>query len=479
MALPPGPSARPVVQTLRWTIRPVAMLERCTRDYGDCFTMRLLPLGDVVVLSDPAAIKDVFQGDPELLHAGEANTVLEPVVGSRSVLLLDGAEHMRQRKLMLPAFHGERMQRYGELIAEITERQVESWPIDEPFPLRPRMQAITLEVIMRAIFGVDERARLDRLGDALRKMLDLTVSRFVLVNLPLVGRYRGPGSAWRAFDRAVADVDRLLFEEIRRRRDDPAAADRDDVLSMLLQARDERGEPLTETELRDELVTLLVAGHETTATALAWAFERLLRRPASLARLTEEVTEMNASANGEGAAAGDGSGDGTAGEGGYLDAVVKETLRLRPVLMLVLRRLTQPLEVAGHDLPAGTNVAPCVYLVHRRPDIYPDPAAFRPERFLERPAGTYSWIPFGGGVRRCIGASFATYEMKVVMSTILRRAQLRAPATDEFERPRRRSVTMAPDRDARVVLDARGDSARRAPPASAARSSCASSIRRP
>jgi len=432
MALPPGPSAPMPVQAMRWISRPVSFMEDCARRYGEAFTIRLPSEGDIVFLTDPAAVKQVFTGDPEVFHAGEANGILEPLVGRHSVLLLDESAHLRQRKLLLPPFHGRRMERYGEVFREVTEREMERWPVGEPFALRPRMQAVTLEVIMRAVFGIEGEARLAELGARLARMLDLSASRFPLLVVPALRRYRGPGGPLRAFNRARQAVDEMLFEEIDRRRADPAVDERDDVLAMLVQARDEDGEPMSPQELRDELMTLLVAGHETTATGLSWAWERLLRRPDAHARLVDEVA---------------GGGE------DYLDAIVYETLRLRPVIQLVMRRLTQPVTVAGYDLPAGANVAPCVYLVHRRPDVYPEPALFRPERFLGQPADTYSWIPFGGGLRRCVGASFALHEMRMVLRTMAERAVLRAPGASRHERPRRRTVTMAPAQGAVVVLD--------------------------
>ena len=419
-------------QALRWVSRPVAVMEECSKRYGEAFTISLPSEGNVVFLTDPEAVKEVFTGDPSVFHAGEANGILEPLVGRHSVLLLDEATHLRQRKLLLPPFHGRRMQRYGELFQAVTDEQMDGWPRGEPFPLRPRMQAITLEVIMRAVFGVEDHARRAELGARMARMLDLSASRFPLLVFPGLRRYDGPGAPLRAFHAALASVDAIVFDETARRRVDPDVESRDDILSVLVQARDEDGEPMSAQELRDELMTLLVAGHETTATALSWAWERLLRRPAALERLTAEVA---------------------AGEDGYLDAVVKETLRLRPVLQVVLRKLTRPTTVAGMDLPAGANVAPCIYLVHRRPDIYPEPASFRPERFLERPAETYSWIPFGGGIRRCVGASFALAEMQVVLRTMVERAVLRVPDAARHERPRRRTVTMAPADDSLVVLE--------------------------
>ena len=436
MGLPPGPRLPAGVQTLLWVLCPTRLLEWCWRRYGDPFTLRLAHIGDLVVLADPEAIQTVFTGDPDLLLAGEGNRVLEPVVGRHSVLLLDGAAHLRHRRLLLPPFHGERLHQYGARIAEIARRELDRWPVGVPLALRPRMQAITLEVILRVVFGIEEAARLQQVRGPLQLALDLAASRtllFLLLWLPRAHTPRSRGPRAR-FQQALARVDAVLFEEIGRRRQAPATAGRDDILSLLLEARDEHGRPPSEVELRDELMTLLVAGHETTATALAWAFERLLRTPSALAGVQRELAQ---------------------GGGAYLDAVLKETLRLRPIIPIVVRRLAAPMVLQGHALPAGVHVAPCIYLVQRRPDIYPDPAAFRPERFLDRPTDPTAWIPFGGGIRRCLGASFATYEMKVVLGTILAGARLR-PARRAAEPIRRRSLTFAPARDALVVLEERG-----------------------
>jgi cytochrome P450 family 135 len=431
--LPPGPKLPAAIQMGEWIVRPIPFLERCRRKYGDFFTARFM-FGNVVFVADPEVIKEVFKGDPDTFHAGEGNaTPLEPVVGQHSVLLLDGPEHMRQRKLMLPSFHGERMQRYGPLMAEITEREVERWPVGHAFGLRPRTQAITLEIIMRAVFGIEDAERLERLRDRLSRLLDIGMQRTALAGIALPALRNTVGRRlWARFQRLRADVDEVLFDEIARRRDAPDAAERDDVMSVLLLARDEDGRPMTDQELRDELMTLLVAGHETTATTLAWAFYLLLRHPPVLARLEAEIE---------------------AGESDeYLQAVIKETLRVRPVIPGVIRKLTAPVELNGYELPTGTRVAPNIYLTHRRPEIYPQPERFRPERFLESSADTYSWIPFGGGIRRCLGASFATYELKVVIPTILRQVRLRA-ADDREESIRRRAITFVPERDARVVVE--------------------------
>jgi cytochrome P450 len=427
--LPPGPSASTTIQSVQWIVRPTAMMERCQRRYGDMFTLRLVHEGRWVFLAHPDAVKQVFTGDPRLLHAGEANVVLLPFLGRNSVLLLDEQPHMAQRKLMLPSFHGERMRRYGQTMAEVTEREVETWPAGRPLKVWPRMQAITLEVVMRTVFGVTDTTRLRRLEAALREVLSWGSDPRRMAMIAVMGPHRLSGAP--AFRRVMAPADALLFEEIRRRRGAHDLEERDDVLSMLIQARDEEGRGMSDQELRDELMTLLVAGHETTATSLAWAIERLVRHPESMERLRAEIA---------------------AGEDAYLDAVVKETLRLRPVLSIVLRRLKEDMEIGGRMLPAGVTVAPSIYLVHRRPDIYPDPHAFRPERWLDQSAGTYTWFPFGGGTRRCLGASFALFELKAVLSAVLSRVTLRT-ADPRPERLVRRAVTLVPGNGAEVISE--------------------------
>ena len=427
-SLPPGPPYPRPLQTLGWGFRPGPFMERCQRRYGDMFTLKIASEGTWVFVTHPDTVKQVFTGDPRLLHAGEGNRVLMPLLGQNSVLLLDEDPHMRQRKLMLPPFHGERMRAYRDVMTSVTEAELERWPQGDPLELWPRMQAITLEVIVRTVFGVSDGERLAALRSALRELLEWGSDPRRLMVVAMLGPSRLEHI--RSFTRVRDRADELLFEEIRERRSAPDLAERDDVLSMLLQARYEDGSGMSDKELRDELMTLLVAGHETTATALSWAVERLVRHPEKLERLAS-------------------------GDEEYLDAVVKETLRLRPVLPIVLRRLTEPLEIGGRELPAGVAVAPCIYLMHRRPDVYPEPTRFRPERFLEQQAGTYTWIPFGGGVRRCLGATFAIFEMKVVLETIAARLQL-TPADPRSERISRRLITLIPERGAQVVVGRAG-----------------------
>ena len=362
----PDPRRPSPIQMWEWIARPIPFLERCNRTYGDMFTVRF-PVGTIIFISDPEVIKEIFTGDPDVLHAGEANaTPLEPLMGKNSVLLLDGPEHMRQRKLMLPSFHGERMQRYGDLMREITEEEIRRWPHAEPFPLRPRTQAITLEIIMRAVFGIEDAERLEQLRGRLGRLLDIGMQPTALASIVLPPLRKTIGRrTWERFQRLRSDVDEVLYDEIARRRTASDIAERTTCSRSCSRRATRQGKPLTDVELRDELITLLVAGHETTATTLAWAFDLLLRHPRELARLQAEIE---------------------AGEGGeYLDAVIKETLRIRPVVPGVVRKLTAPLEVDGHHFPAGIRLAPNIYLTHRRADVYPEPERFQPERFLEQP----------------------------------------------------------------------------------------------
>jgi cytochrome P450 len=429
MPMPPGPPLPRALQTLGFILVPARFIDACRRRYGDIVTFSSLFDPRFVMVFEPDMVKQVFRGPPDGLHAGEANAVLGPVVGERSLLLLDGAEHLRERKLMLPPFHGERMRAYAEVIREAADSSIASWPLGEPFALLPRMQSLTLEVIMRAVFGVHESAGAGELAQRIRALLDPVSRRSVLL-LALSGGRLGAG-AGQSFQERRRALDELIHREIVRRRAAEDLDRREDVFSMLLLARGENGQPMSDSELRDELVTLLVAGHETTATALAWAFELLLRNAKVLQRLKAEL------ARGE--------------SDEYLEVVVKEVLRLRPVIMGVGRVVRgRPFEVGGYQIPAGVEINPSIAAIHRREDRYPQARAFRPERFLGPNApDTYSWLPFGGGTRRCLGASFATFEMQAVIRRVLERTTL-VPVGRRPERGVRRGITFVPARGVRV-----------------------------
>ncbi len=428
--LPPGSRRPALVQALRYGRDPLGFLAASQRRYGDIFTVRFPYFGRIVYVAEPDLVKEVFTGSPATFHAGEANaTVLEPPLGPNSVLNLDEEPHMRQRKLLLPPFHGERVRRYGELIVEMTRREMAGWPVGEPFAMRPHTQRITLAVIMRAVFGVQDERRLARFA----QLIDEFARRVgTIVSLPFTRHDLGRLSPWGRFVRARRALDEFVYAEIRMRRAEPGHEQRDDVLSLLLGARDEEGRPMSDRELRDELVTVIAAGHETTATGLAWALERLTHNPEVLARLRASLA---------------------AGEEDYLEATVKETLRARPVLVDVARKLTAPIRIGGYELPAGTFVLPAIAALHQREDLFPQPERFRPERFLGTGVDNYAWIPFGGGVRRCIGAAFAEFEMRTILREIVAGAELRA-AEPAPERVRVRNITLAPAKDGRVVLAA-------------------------
>lgn len=426
--LPPGPETSAGEQSARWASEPLPFLEECRQRYGDTFTLRLRHLGTWVVLSDPEDVKRVFSTDSNDLGVGVPNLALLPVLGAHSVMLSEEPEHMTRRKLMLPRFHGERMREDAEMMTELARREVRAWPVGEPFALWPRMQALTQEVVMRAVFGDDE-GRLDRLRDLLTELTATVNDEALLGELA----ERGPdwleaSPRWRA---AMAPVEAEVLAEVARRRAEGEDS-RKDAVSILIEARGEDGSPLSDKELRDELLTLLTDGP--TSSSLAWVFERLLRHPAKLERLQSELL----------------AGDGEA----YLDAVIKETLRLRPPVSVVVRRLLKPATLGGYDLPAETLIAPCVYLIHHRADVYENPGEFVPERFLAQRAAVPTWIPFGGGARRCLAASYAEQEMKRVLRTVLEEVELE-PVESEGERVTRGAIAFSPAQHGLVVAKPR------------------------
>ena len=436
--LPPGPRTPAPFQIAQWAFRPIPFMRRCAEAYGDVFTTRIMGSAPVVFFSDPAAIRQVFTGDPGNLLAGKANSkVLRWLLGPNSLLVLDGPRHKRERKLLAPPFHGERMRVYGEIMSEITDRSIDAWPLETPFPVQSRMQEITLDIILRAVFGVHEGARLSSLRALMIEYLKVMVGRNLLLAL----------ASWGRVARLQRDIDRLLHGEIRRCRSE-AQAGRTDIMAMLVAAHDEEGRYMSDEEIRDELVTMLLAGHETTATSLAWVMQRMLQYPDVLETARAEV----ASVIGEGPLSPSPTAEQIA-RLSYLDAVIKETARLDPVLPVTVRILETDMRIGGYELPAGSIAAPCIYLTHRRPGIWPDPDRFNPERFIGRRADPYTFFPFGGGTRYCIGAAFATYEMKVVLARILSRVKLR-PDPGHRVRMVRRGITFAPSGGTPVIRSA-------------------------
>ena len=443
--LPPGPGFPRLLQTVGFMVGGRRYLEALRRRYGGAVTMGTVFDGRFVMIFDPALVKQVFQGSNDRLHAGEANALLGPLLGERSVLVLDGDEHLRHRRLMLPAFHGQRLRAYERVMVDAIDREIDAWPVGRPFAVLPSMQAVTLTVVMRAVFGFDPGPADTELRDRLRAMIEpITARRRGMIVLALTRGRAGAGAGTFAARRAA--VDEILLAEIARRRSDPDLAEREDVFSALLLAEDEDGARLTDREVRDELVTLLVAGHETTATALAWTLDLVLHTPSVLARARQ--------------------GDDT-----YLDAVVKESLRIRPIIPGVGRVVRgAPYPLGDYLIPDGVEVNPAIRVMHRRADLYPQPGQFRPERFLGPDAGgrvggvagggvggvpnTYTWLPFGGGTRRCVGASFALMETRVVLRRILERTELQAAARRQ-DKVELRAITLAPRNGVRVVLPGR------------------------
>jgi cytochrome P450 len=436
MVLPRGFNVHPAVQMLRWVRDPFAFLEEGQARYGDAFTLRL-PLWPVVILADPRAVKDAFGLGPDQAHAGKANFILKPLLGEHSLLLLDGAEHIRQRKMMLPAFHGERMHAYGSTMLEMAHDSIDRLPVGATFSLQRAMQGVTLQVILRTVFGLEQGPRFTDLADVLTQMLDAGAQPILF--LPQTHRDFGRYSPWGRFVRLRARADEIVRAEIRRGRD-RGTAGRTDVLAMMLDARDEDGASLTEDEIRDELLTLLVAGHETTATALAWAMRWILPDASLASRLTAEIAT----------AGGDPS---KLAKLELLDATIKESMRLQPVVPNVARMLQEKTTLGDREFPGGTLVAPSIYLVHRRPSLYAEPRRFRPERFVGFKPASWEWLPFGGGLRRCIGAAFAIYEMKMVLAALLPRLRMRL-ATEQVTAVRR-GVTIMPSHGLRVVVTGR------------------------
>jgi cytochrome P450 len=440
LSVPPTLPLSRVAQTLRFNVRQIEYVFRARRELGEVFRLRGIIDDELEVITcHPDHVRSLFTADPALAPSLTGESPLRPIVGPNSVLTLTGAEHMRQRKLLLPPFHGEAIERYTAMIADAAEREIDRWPLDRAFALAPAMQAITLDVIMSGIFGVEGKPAAGTpergLREAIRRAAALSTQPFAqLLELLDVGRSEPVG----LLRQVVAWIDRYVYAIIAERRRAHDGGERNDILSLLLEARHEDGSPMSDEELRDELLTLVLAGHETTANSLAWAFERLVRTPDAYARLREEVR----------------ASDGDGAQGSYVEATIHEAMRSRPVIPIIGRRVEVPWQLGEWHLPAGTAVLVSILLLHHRPDVYPDPFSFRPERFLGAKPGTYTWIPFGGGIRRCLGAALAMAEQRVVLSAVARRTDM-SVADPEPEHARHRNVTMIPARGARVVMHSR------------------------
>lgn len=425
--LPPGPRLPMLIQTAIFAGHRKWFLPQLRKRYGDVFTIRLVPGGRVaVVLSRPEHIKEMFSAPVDVAHTGEGNTVLAAIMGQNSLMILDEDDHLRMRKQLMPAFHGQALRGYQSMVARLSEQAAQTWTVGESFRLHDRMRALTLEIILQVVFGVTDVRRLDRLRPLVDRVVRVNPVIMLGAFYPRLLRY----PPWRRYLDIQQEVDELLYAEIAERRDSPDLADRGDVLSRLLQAG-----TWSDVELRDQLVTLLLAGHETTATSLAWAFHELCRRPDLLAK-AQQAADTDDDA--------------------YLDAITKESLRRRPVVYQVGRRLTEPYDVGGYRLPRGTTVMPAIGLLHQDPGPYPDPDDFRPERFLgDHPVPSSAWIPFGGGNRRCLGAGFSLMESTEVLRAVLQRYDVR-PRRPQPEPARALNVTLVPARGCEVIVSRRG-----------------------
>jgi cytochrome P450 family 110 len=448
MKQPPSQQTQPLWNLMQWIVRPLEFLEECAQQHGDCFSVQFGNLPPLIFFSHPQAIETIFTASSSQFDSGRANWILRTTVGDHSLLLLDGDRHQRQRQLLMPPFHGERMRDYGQLIGQITEDVISQWQVGQPFVLRPYMQEISLRVILRAVFGLDTGDRYQQLKQKLSALLEVTSSRFGFATsfFPILQRDLGAWSPGGQFIRFKQQIDQLLYAEIHDRRNQPDA-DRTDILSLLLAARDAAGQPMSDEELRDELITLLVAGHETTATAITWAMYWLHRHPAVRHELLTELNTLGSEPEPMAIA-----------RLPYLNAVCSETLRIYPVGFIAEIRIAKaPIQVMGYDFEPEAHLVPCVYLSHHRDDLYPDSKQFKPERFLDRQFSPFEFFPFGGSNRRCIGAAFALFEMKLVLATILSRYQLTL-ANQRPVVPVRRGVTIAPQGGVKMVVTARSSS---------------------
>lgn len=448
----PGPKAPALIQLLQWVANPLTFMEKYAKQYGDIFQVKLNR--PMVFISHPKAIEEIFKTNPKQFDCGVGNQLLRPLLGDRSLALLDGTPHKRQRQLLMPPFHGERMQAYGKLICHIAGQVANKWEVGERFSMRKSTQDISLKVILQVVFGLDEGDRYDQIEQILSETLESLGSpwKASMLFFKSLQIDLGTWSPWGKFIRQRQKFDELLYAEISERRQEleltrncvaqaSSCCYRYDILTMLLLARDQEGQPMSDLELRDELMTLLFAGHETTATALAWAFYWIHHQPEIYNKLLQELEDF-----------GDNPDPIAIIKLPYLNAVCCESLRIYPVGMLTFLRIPKlPITMIGKTYPPGIPLAICIYLTHHREDLYPEPKKFKPERFLERQYSPSEFLPFGGSNRRCIGAAFAMFEMKLVLATILRRHSL-ALAEKQQVKPVRRGVTLAPAGGVKMVM---------------------------
>lgn len=439
--LPPGPKTPSWWQLLRFAGDPLGLIDACHRRYGDTFTVES-GSGPFVMISDPEAVREVFRGSPDALHSGEANRLFEATLGRRSVLVLDEAPHARQRRVLIPPLKGERMRAFFDAMRLETLEAIRAWPRDRPFRALPAMRRITLRVILRTALGLAPGADLDRFERKIERFLAHGRQRFALVMMTVLPIERLTGSRWAPLFRQLRDLDGDLFALIAGRRRGECPPSGENVLDDLLAASHEDGSPLDDQEVRDALVTILVAGHDTTALALSWALIDLVPRPEVVDRITDELARVTGGGPPEAA-------DLPALE--YLDGAIRESLRLSPVVPFVVRKTVRPFAAGGRTYPPGVVLCPCAYLVHRRADLYPEPDRFRPERFLERKYGPHEWFPFGGGNRVCLGMPFALYEMKILLATLFAQLEPSRPAGAR-SRARRYGIVLGPDDQARLIV---------------------------
>jgi cytochrome P450 len=425
---PPGPRTPATIQILRWILQPTKLLNDYHRRFGDVFSLTAPGNGKFIIVATPELIKQVVTAEPDVLLAGVGNAfLLEPMLGKHSLLTLDGPEHLRQRRLLLPSFHGERMHAWEQTMREITEASFAEWPIGRVFALHPMMQSITLDVILRTVFGMADTPQRRELRALLVEMLDIAMNPWLLVpGMLQIDPFR---FSWMRISKLKRAIDDALYRMIAARRQKTGGTD---VLAMMIEARDDQGDAMTDVEIRDELITLLLAGHETTATSLAWTFDQLLAHPHTFAKLQNELA---------------------AGHDAYLDAVIRETLRVRPIVPLIGRHVAKPFQLGKWLIPPGNRIAPSIYLAGRNRDAYPWPERFDPDRWIGVKPDPYTWLPFGGGIRRCIGMAFAQFEMRVVLQTVVPRARMRL--ADGAAKVVRRGITLAPSGGTRVILDER------------------------